>query len=99
MVPDFGRVIWGGAVPSWNDGDAMKDATARAGLDLLEMDATIEADPGKYDAMVEANEAEQKESGGHWGVPLMQYGREAFFGQDRITALIWRLEQEGLTRR
>ena len=99
FIEEISRIIWGGAVPSWNEGDAMKDATARAGLDLLEMDATIEADPGKYDAMVEANEVEQKETGGHWGVPLMQYGSEAFFGQDRITALIWRLEQEGLTRR
>ena len=63
------------------------------------MDAAIEADPAQYDAMVEANELEQKESGGHWGVPLMQYGSEAFFGQDRIVALIWRLERDGLTKR
>ena len=77
----------------------MKEATARAGLDLAEMDTATPADPAKYDAMVETNEREQKETGGHWGVPLMQYGSEAFFGQDRIVALIWRLEQDGLTKR
>jgi len=99
FIDEISRIIWGGVVPSWNDGDAMGEATARAGLDLAEMDAAIEADPAGYDAMVEANETEQKETGGHWGVPLMQYGSEAFFGQDRIDALIWRLEQEGLTKR
>ncbi len=99
FIFETSRIIWGGAVPSWNEGDAMKEATARAGLNLAEMDAAIEADPTRYDAMVEANEREQKETGGHWGVPLMQYGSEAFFGQDRIAALIWRLEQDGLTKR
>jgi len=99
FILEISRIIWGGAVPSWNEGDAMKDATARAGLDLVEMDAAIEAEPARYDGMVEANEREQKETGGHWGVPLMQYGSEAFFGQDRIVALIWRLEQDGLIKR
>ena len=99
FIFEISRIIWGGVVPSWNEGDAMKEATARAGLNLVDMDAAIEADPTRYDAMVEANEREQKETGGHWGVPLMQYGGEAFFGQDRIAALIWRLEQDGLTKR
>ena len=99
FIFETSRIIWGGAAPSWTEGDAMKEATARAGLNLAEMDAAIEADPTRYDAMVEANEREQKETGGHWGVPLMQYGSEAFFGQDRIAALIWRLEQDGLTKR
>jgi 2-hydroxychromene-2-carboxylate isomerase len=99
FIFEISRIIWGGVVPSWNEGDAMKEAATRAGLDLAEMDAAIEADPARFDAIVEANEREQKETGGHWGVPLMQYGREAFFGQDRIAALIWRLEQDGLTKR
>ncbi len=99
FIYEISRIIWAGVVPSWNEDDAMKDATARAGLDLAEMDAAIEADPAKYDALVQANETAQKETGGHWGVPLMQYKGEAFFGQDRIVALIWRLNQEGLTKR
>ncbi len=99
FIYEISRIIWAGVVPSWDEGDAMKDATARAGLDLEEMEALIKADPAKYDAMIKKNETDQEETGGHWGVPLMQLGDEAFFGQDRIKALIWRLEQEGLTKR
>jgi len=99
FIEEVSRIIWGGVVPSWNESGALKEAVARADLDLAEMDAAIEADPARYDAMIEANELDQIENGGHWGVPLMQYGKEAFFGQDRIAALIWRLEQDGLQKR
>ena len=99
FIEEVSRIVWGGVVPSWNEGSALKDAVSRAGLDLEEMDREIEANRKKYDAMIEANERDQKENGGHWGVPLMQYGKEAFFGQDRILALIWRLKQDGLKKR
>ncbi len=36
---------------------------------------------------------------GHWAVPMMVFGGEAFFGQDRVDQLKWRLEQHGLERR
>jgi len=35
----------------------------------------------------------------HWGVPLMVFEGEAFFGQDRLDVLEWRLEQSGVQRR
>jgi len=33
---------------------------------------------------------------GHWGVPLMVYKAEPFYGQDRFDQLLWRIK-EGLT--
>jgi len=35
----------------------------------------------------------------HWGVPLMVLDEEPFFGQDRIDALLWRLNLGELKRR
>jgi 2-hydroxychromene-2-carboxylate isomerase len=44
------------------------------------------------------NEAAQKRAG-HWGVPLMVFESEPFFGQDRFDVLKWRMSQRGLTKR
>ena len=30
---------------------------------------------------------------GHWGVPLMIFQSEAFYGQDRFDQLIWRMKE------
>ncbi len=51
-----------------------------------------------------AEEAERRIPGrvraaGHWGVPMMVFGGEPFFGQDRIDQLVWRLRQAGLHER
>ncbi len=96
FIYEVSRVIWSGT--PWNEGSGLEDAVARAGLDLAEMDAAIEADPARFDAMIEQNEKDQQEAG-HWGVPLMVFKGEPFFGQDRIDALLWRMNQHGLTKR
>ena len=44
--------------------------------------------------------AEAAQTGaGHWGVPLMVFQGEPFFGQDRIEDLTWRMRQHGLVER
>lgn len=48
--------------------------------------------------MIAANQDAQRE-GGHYGVPLMVFEGEPFFGQDRFDQLQWRMEQKGLARR
>ena len=48
--------------------------------------------------MITENEAAQKRAG-HWGVPLMVFNDEPFFGQDRFDLLRWRMQRNGLTRR
>lgn len=88
------HLIWGGQ-PGWDEGDKLKDAVAKAGLDLDDMERSLEG----YDPMedIEANH-EALEAAGHWGVPTMVFEGEPFFGQDRIETLRWRLEKAGLAR-
>ena len=92
------RLIWSGAVSGWHDGDHLARAAAEAGLDLADLDAAIAADPAQFEATVAANQTAQR-AGGHYGVPLMVFDGEPFFGQDRFDQLKWRLERRGLTRR
>ncbi len=98
FIDQISQVIWDGSVEDWNQGDHMKDAAARAGLDLAEMDAAIEADTQKFDAIIADNHA-ALQAAGHWGVPTMVFEGEPFFGQDRIDLLLWRLGQHGLQKR
>lgn len=98
FLDQVGRLIWSGEVTDWHLGDHLARATQRAGLDLAEMDAAIAADPDHYVAIVTANQDAQR-AGGHYGVPLMVFDGEPFFGQDRFDQLRWRMEQRGVQRR
>ncbi len=98
FVDEVSKTLWSGTVENWHEGDHLAKAAARAGLDLAEMDAAIAQDPERFDAMIAENERAQR-SAGHWGVPLMVFNNEPFFGQDRIDVLIWRMKQNGLQRR
>jgi 2-hydroxychromene-2-carboxylate isomerase len=89
--------IWGG-VKNWDKGDILAEAAREAGLDLQKLEAEIARDAKKLDAEINQNEADQV-SGGHWGVPLMVFEGEPFFGQDRIDSLLWRMMQKGLQKR
>lgn len=90
-------LLWGGT-RGWNEGDHLRGAVVRAGLDIDALDAAIDADPHAYDARIAANQA-ALEAAGHWGVPTMVFEGEPFFGQDRIDVLEWRLKQRGLAAR
>jgi 2-hydroxychromene-2-carboxylate isomerase len=92
------RLIWGGVVSGWHEGDHLARATAAAGLDLTELDAEVAADTQHFIDVVESNQQAQR-IGGHYGVPLMVFDGEPFFGQDRFDQLVWRLRQNGLTPR
>lgn len=98
FLAEVSRTIWGGEVDNWHEGDHIARAAERAGLDYAEMSAAVDADPDRFAAVVEENQAAQR-AAGHWGVPMMHFGGEAFFGQDRFDQLKWRLEQAGLSRR
>lgn len=98
FIEQVGRLIWSGAVAGWNEGDHLTQATARAGLDLAELDRQVEAEADRLDAAIAANQDAQRE-GGHYGVPLMVFDGEPFFGQDRFDQLKWRMEQKGLSLR
>ena len=97
FIHEVSRLIFGG-VRGWNEGEHLAQAATRAGLDSAELDAAIAADPAGHEAEIESNEAAQK-AAGHWGVPLMVFRGEPFFGQDRIDALLWRMRKAGLAPR
>lgn len=98
FIDEVSRLIWNGETDNWHEGDHLARAAARAGLDLATLDATVAAESDRLNAAIEANQTAQR-SGGHYGVPLMVFGGEPFFGQDRFDQMKWRMEQAGLARR
>jgi 2-hydroxychromene-2-carboxylate isomerase len=98
FIDQVSRLIWNGKVDGWHQGTHLADATARAGLDLVELDVTAEREADRLDAAIARNQKDL-EAAGHWGVPTMVFEGEPFFGQDRIDLLIWRMEQRGLRSR
>lgn len=85
------ELIWSGGVSGWHLADHLNEATAKAGLDLVELDQAIEADPDGYDKEAADNFAALS-AAGHWGVPTFVLNGEPFFGQDRLEILAWRLD-------
>ncbi len=96
FLDEVSTLIWSGQV-DWTAGDHLSDAAARAGFDLAELDARQEAETDRLMDMLNANQAQQDKH--HWGVPLMVLNDdEAFFGQDRIDLLEWRLAEMGVAK-
>lgn len=98
FIDAVSRVIWSGEVDGWNEGDHLAKASARAGLDLAELDAAIQAEPDRHEALIQENQRAHA-AAGHWGVPTMVFEGEPFFGQDRFDVLVWRMKQRGLRER
>ncbi|WP_375202137.1 2-hydroxychromene-2-carboxylate isomerase [Hyphococcus sp.] len=95
---DFAKAVsarvWTGK--AWADDASLGEAASEAGLDLAALDGWATDNATRVTQIIEANEAAQLKH--HWGVPLMVLDGEAFFGQDRIDSLEWRLGQRGLRR-
>ncbi|MEE8557110.1 MAG: DsbA family protein [Myxococcota bacterium] len=97
FICEVSQTIFGGT-RDWHTGDHLERAATRAGLDLLDLDRAVEAEPGSYDRKIEENQ-KSLEAAGHWGVPTAVFRGEPFFGQDRLELLVWRLKQHGLESR
>ncbi len=93
---EVSALIFGGT-RDWHLGAHLAQAAARAGLSLEAMDTAI-ADPSAHRKAVEANQ-QALAAAGHWGVPTFALDGEAFFGEDRIDTLRWRLGQRGAAQR
>jgi len=98
FLREASHVIWSGEVDDWHEADHLARAAERAGLDWGELAGAVDADPGRFAAVVERNQADQR-AAGHWGVPMTVFAGEPFFGQDRFDQLVWRLRQAGLAPR
>ena len=95
FMDEVSTLIWSGG--AWTVGTALAEAAGRAGFDLAELDRREQAETARLEAVIAENQAAQDPH--HWGVPLMVFEGEAFFGQDRLDVLEWRLGQSGVARR
>ena len=92
FLDKVGRMLWDGSTPKWDEGDHLHMAMAAAGMDL----DTILTDTPWTSAEKKLDEnAQAILNAGHWGVPLMVYNNEPFYGQDRFDQLVWRMRQNG----
>ncbi len=88
--------IWSGE--HWNEPGVLENALAECGLDADALINTAETEAARLDKILGDNESALA-AAGHWGVPTLVHDGEAFFGQDRIDLLVWRLKQSGLSAR
>ncbi|MEM7076188.1 MAG: DsbA family protein [Pseudomonadota bacterium] len=88
FLDHVGRGLWNGQNPGWDQSGFLPDAMQAIGL---EHDAVLEATgwPAAKD-LLDTNHRDMLEVG-YWGVPLMCYRQEPFYGQDRFDQLLWRL--------
>lgn len=96
FAKEVSSLIWG--TKQWDRGNMLAEAVRRAGLDLAELDAVVEREAARLQAVVDANQ-EDLTRAGHWGVPVVVFAGEPFFGQDRLDLVLWRLRQHGLEKR
>lgn len=97
FADEVSSLIWGGTV-DWDQGELLANATEKAGLNLEEMDKQLAAQKSRLVSVIEENQLAHT-AAGHWGVPTCAFQGEAFFGQDRLDVLLWRLKKEGLAKR
>lgn len=90
-------LLWDGNTDDWHQGEHLANACQAAGLDFAALDARAESEAHALDAEIERNQEAQR-AAGHWGVPLMAFDGEPFYGQDRFDLLCWRLSQRGLRK-
>jgi len=88
--------IWSGE--PWSEPGMLEAALTDCGMDSDALIAAAENEAARLDGVLTDNEAALT-AAGHWGVPTLAYKDEAFFGQDRIDLLLWRLKQDGLQPR
>jgi len=83
------RRLWDGSLAGWDRDGALAAPLGAIGLDL----ETLLADMSwpRAQTILERN-AEAMYAAGHWGVPLMVFRGEPFYGQDRFDQLLWRIE-------
>jgi 2-hydroxychromene-2-carboxylate isomerase len=82
------RHLWDGSQPHWDTNGFLLEALHKmalshdALLDRHDWSSVGDELTVNHHAMLEA---------GHWGVPLMVYAGEPFYGQDRFDQLLWRM--------
>ena len=95
FLDSVGRMLWNGSVPNWAGDNMVQNTLDHVGL----IEAELLQAPPWVDAKAALNaHALAIQTDGHWGVPLMIYDGEPFYGQDRFDHLIWRLKERRVLR-
>tara|TARA_B100000686_G_C16376184_1_gene755067 strand:+ start:90 stop:743 length:654 start_codon:yes stop_codon:yes gene_type:complete len=90
-------LMWDGTTDNWHQGDKIANTCQEAGLNFVALDHRAKNEADLLDSKIAANQDTQRGSG-HWGVPLLVFDGEPFYGQDRFDTLCWRLTQKGLAK-
>jgi 2-hydroxychromene-2-carboxylate isomerase len=98
FITEVSHVIWSGQVDNWHEGDHLAKAAERAGLDPVELFHAADTEVERLHQIIEDSQIAQRNAG-HYGVPMLAFNDEPFFGQDRFDQFKWRLEQQGLKKR
>ena len=84
------RFIWNGKHENWHQGNALREAIEKVGIDYAELPKMAAENSASYDDEFAQNHDRLLETG-HNGVPTFAYDNEPFFGQDRFDQLLWRM--------
>lgn len=90
FLDKLARLLWDGSTDNWHQGDHLRNAAEKAGLEFATLNAEAQSLQTEFDLQLKHNELALLEAG-HWGVPTFVYRGEPFFGQDRFDLLLWRL--------
>ena len=85
------RGLWDGSQPGWDQSAFLYDAMSAIDLDHDTMLSETSWDAAEKELQ---QNHEAMLATGHWGVPLMSYNGEPFYGQDRFDQLLWRMGLE-----
>jgi len=98
FVDHVSRKLWDGSIDNWHENKHLRAALNACNIDGASLIKEVESEPAKFQRIIEKNQAAQEKTD-HWGVPLMTFRGETFYGQDRINLLLWKMCQEGLPKR
>lgn len=90
FLTSVGRMLWDSSTQGWDQGQHLQSALNSVGLNERELLDTTPWDEAKD---VLEFHAEAIIAHGHWGVPLMVFQGEPFYGQDRFDQLIWCMKE------
>jgi 2-hydroxychromene-2-carboxylate isomerase len=93
FLDTVGRMLWDGSTRNWDQGEHLRQSMQQAGLN---QDAVLEATSWQDAQSYLEQNATDILNDGHWGVPLMVYEGEPFYGQDRFDHLQWRMKENGV---
>ncbi len=85
FLDKVGRMLWDESTPDWDQGENLEDKMREAGLDP---EAILGSTSWKNAKQTLDQNAAGILGAGHWGVPLMVFEEEPFYGQDRFDHLL-----------